>query len=115
MDGFFEEKRSQPRFQSEIPLSFCEPNTSRIVNGKTHDICAEGICILTSQEIPIGAALDITIQMPDTGEKIFRKGKVVWLCSFNASGYKLGIKLEKPPLKPIALALRAIQAHHYQQ
>ncbi|MEK6727072.1 MAG: PilZ domain-containing protein [Candidatus Omnitrophota bacterium] len=111
MNGSFKERRSQSRFLAKIPLSFYEPNTPQIVNAQTHDISAQGISIVTSKEIPVGTSLDIYIQMPDTGEKIFRRGKVVWLSSFNHSGYKLGIKLEEPPLKPIPLVLRAIKAY----
>ena len=111
MNGFFKERRTQPRFLAKIPLSFYEPDTLQIVYAQTHDISAQGISIVTPKDIPVGTTLDIYIQMPDTGEKIFRRGKVVWLSSLNHSGYKLGIKLEEPPLKPIALALRAIKAN----
>jgi len=110
MNGFFKERRSQPRFLAKVPLSFYEPNTPQIINAQTHDISAQGISIITSKEIPVGTTLDINIQMPDTGEKIFRRGKVVWSSLLNHSGYKLGIKLEEPPLKPIALVLGAIKA-----
>ena len=111
MNGFFKERRSQPRFLAKIALSFYEPDTLQIVNAQTRDISTQGSSIVTSKEIPVGTTLDINIQMPDTGEKIFRQGKVVWSSLLSHSGYKLGIKLEEPPLKPIALVLGAIKAH----
>lgn len=110
MNGLFKERRSEPRFLAKILLSLYEPDTPQIVKAQTYDISAQGISIVTSKEIPVGTTLDIYIQMPDTEEKIFRRGKVVWLSLIAQAAYKLGIKLEEPHLKPIPLALRAIKA-----
>lgn len=113
MNGFSKERRSQPRFLTKISVSIYGPVTPQIVNAQTYDISAQGIGIVTVKEIPVGTTLDIYIQMPDTAEKIFRRGKVVWLTTLDDSAYRLGVKLEEPPLKPIPLVLRAIKANLY--
>lgn len=110
MESFFTERRVFPRFPVKIPLGFCEPGSTEQINTQTHDISAQGLCIVTGKEITDGTFLDIYLQMPDTGEKIYRRGKVVWSSAINHATYKLGIKLEDPPLKPIPLVLRAIKA-----
>lgn len=110
MQSFFTERRAFPRFPVKIPLGFYESGSPEQTNTQTHDISAQGICIVACKEIPAGDFLDIYLQMPDTGEKIYRRGKVVWSSSINHTTYKLGIKLEDSPLKPIPLVLRAIKA-----
>lgn len=110
MQSDFTERRVFARFPVKIPLGFCEPGSLALVDTQTHDISAQGICFTAYKEIPIGSSLDIYLQMPDTGEKIYIRGKVVWSSPVNHTGYELGIKLEEPPLKPIPLVLRAIKA-----
>src|SRR3989338_4998478 len=103
MNGFFTERRQYPRFPTKIPLAYREPDSTQEIEAQSSDISAQGLCVVTEEEVPVGETLDISLQMQDTGERIIRKGRVVWLSAFNHLMYKLGIKLDEPPLKPIAL------------
>ena len=109
MNGFFTERRQYPRFPTKIPLTYRESDSTQEIEAQSRDISAQGLCIVTEEEVPVGETLDISLQMQDTGEGIMRKGRVVWLSAFNHLMYKLGIKLDEPPLKPIALVLRTIK------
>ncbi len=111
---FFIEKRAYPRFPIGIPLSYPDTSLNDTIHTQTYDISTEGLSIIIDKELPVGSSLDICLHMPDTQEEIYRKGKVVWLKTVNPKKYRIGIKLEKPYLKPITLVLRIIQAkRHY--
>ncbi len=109
-NSFFSEKRVSPRFPVGIPLSYFESGSENAIHIQTYDIGAEGICIVTDKELPPGTCLDIYLHMLDNGEKIYRKGRVIWLNIIDSVKYRIGIKLEKPNLKTIPLVLRTIKA-----
>jgi hypothetical protein len=52
--------------------------------------------------------MDLSLQMPDNGERIIRKAQVVWSSTMGLNSYRIGIKIEEPNLKPIPLVLRTI-------
>ena len=106
----FIEKRIFPRFKISIPLSFLDLKSDKLLTQQTHDISTQGLCIVANQEFPLGANLDMRIQMIDNNEKIYVKGNVVWYRMIDSGKYRIGIKLEDSKLKPIPLVLRTIMA-----
>lgn len=112
MEDYFKEKRSQPRFPTNLPVDFLQTPSTQTLTANSYDISAGGVCIVTFKEIPVGAIVDIYIHVPDNGGRIFRKGKVIWSASFENGNDRVGIKLEAPPLKPIPLILRSIKVRN---
>ena len=108
MQNVFVEKRAFPRFPVSISVTFYIPDLDRTVNTYTKDISAIGIGIVINEELPVGTALDLCLQMPDNGERIIRKAQVVWSNTMGLNSYRVGIKIEEPNLKPIPLVLRSI-------
>ena len=108
MQNGFVEKRSYPRYPISIPVSCFLPETNKTVNTCTCDISAIGVGIIACDELLPGTWLNLCLQMPDNGEKISRKAKVIWSNLMSANSYRVGIKLEESNLKPIPLVLRAI-------
>jgi len=106
----FTEKRTYPRFNVSIPLSCFDLNSDKKINAQSHDISTEGLGIIVVKPIPVGAELDICIHMLDNGEKIYRKGKVVWSNEIDSGSYRIGIRLEEQKLDPVPLVLRTIMA-----
>jgi hypothetical protein len=110
----FNEKRTHPRYPITIPLNYFEPTQEKNDHAATHDISQEGMCLVIDKNLFPGASLDIFIQMLDNGEKIYRKGRVVWSQIMQTGKYHGGIKLEEQELKPVPLILRTIMAQrHY--
>jgi hypothetical protein len=103
----FVEKRIFPRFQISIPLNCLDLNSNIAINTQTCDISAEGLCTIIDKEISPGASLDICLNMPDNGEQICKRGRIIWSKRIN-SDYRVGIKLEAPKLNTIMLVLRII-------
>jgi len=104
----FLEKRAFPRYTAKIPLTYFGSDSSKEFQVKTHDISAQGLCIITDRELIPGSALDIFLYMADNSGKIYRKGKAVWCKILENDLYRIGIKLEEPNLNPIPLVLKAI-------
>ena len=106
------DRRKFVRFPVCICLKCQCPEPSHEVPSKTHDISIKGIGVLTSERFSEGSPLDLLLSMPDNGEEIQAKGKVVWQDQ-NGTGpnmYRVGIFLEEAGLKPIPLVLRTMQA-----
>jgi N-acetyl-anhydromuramyl-L-alanine amidase AmpD len=106
----FLEKRTYPRFPVNVPLSYTDANSNNTRYAQTHDISAQGLCIVTNEELPVGGCLGICFQMMDNGEQIYRRGKVIWSGSADYNKYKIGVQLEQPNLKPISMVLRTIKS-----
>ncbi|MFA5145077.1 MAG: PilZ domain-containing protein [Candidatus Omnitrophota bacterium] len=105
----FEEKRSFPRFPIKIPLVCLDENSNKDLEAaEVFDISAQGIGIITNEELSLGVRLNITLKMPDNGEQVSRKGKVIWIRKIQPVKYRTGVKLEEPKIKPIPLVLRII-------
>lgn len=116
----FRERRAFARYSVKILLRyFNEDEGCGGLRGEgraqTQDISAKGLCLLTKKALATDTPLDICLQMPDNGEQIYIKGKVVWSNMIEPAKYKVGINLENAELNPILLALKAIQVRikHY--
>ncbi|OGX18302.1 MAG: hypothetical protein A3K83_03665 [Omnitrophica WOR_2 bacterium RBG_13_44_8b] len=104
----FEEKRVCPRFPVSISVTCYIPDLDKTVNTYTRDISAIGIGLVVNEVLPVGTCLDLCLQMPDNGERIMRKAKVVWSNAMGLDSYRVGIKLQEASIKPIPLILRTI-------
>ena len=105
----FIEKRAHPRFQVGIPTSYKRADSNERAQTETYDVSAQGLCLLTDKELPAGSCLDIDLEMLDNGEKIYKRGRVIWSNIMRPVKYRTGIELEEPNLNPIPLILRRIK------
>ncbi|MBI5145073.1 MAG: PilZ domain-containing protein, partial [Candidatus Omnitrophica bacterium] len=103
------ERRRVPRFSVSIPLTYYNFNSQKSNQGKLHNLSAQGIGFVTDEELAPGTYLEIWLEMPDNGEQIYTKGKVVWTKQLETNQYRVGINLEGFNLKPIPIVLRIIQ------
>ncbi|MCM8797617.1 MAG: PilZ domain-containing protein [Candidatus Omnitrophica bacterium] len=104
--GDFQEKRVFKRFPVHIPLTCCD-NFGNLGYAETQDISMGGVGITLNRGLPTGSIVEIFLQIPDNGQKIYRKATVIW--SLNVTGkYRAGLKLKDSILNPIALALRTV-------
>jgi hypothetical protein len=108
-DSAFIEKRAFPRFAISIPVT-CRTHTEKAIEGRTHDISAGGLGIITEEGLSPGASVGIYLRMADNGGEIYKKGKVAWSRSVDAHKYRAGVQLEEANLKPIPIVLRTIKA-----
>jgi len=105
----FKERRAFARFPVKIFLRYFNLKLPGEIHAQTKDISAKGICLEIKEALAAETPLDIWLQMPDNGEQIYIKGKVIWSNMIESDRYRVGISLENTELNPILLALKAIQ------
>ena len=107
----FKEKRASKRFAVSIPLTCCD-TFGNMTHAHTHDISAEGAGIITNGNLGLGSAVEIFFQMPDNGQKIYRKARVIWVTNTDSGIFRAGIQLKDSILNPVPLVLRTINCRY---
>jgi len=106
----YSEKRKVARFSISIPLQYAKFGVNKFVSSCTFDISANGLSLITSEELAPNAPLSICLKMPDNNQEIPLEVKVVWSKSVSPGQYMYGLRLINSALKPIELVLRTIQS-----
>ena len=104
------EKREVIRFAIAIPLKYAKTNLKDLTGISARDISANGLGLVTAEELPINAPLSLCLKMPDNGEEINLEAEVVWSQHLDTNEYRCGLRLKNIQLKPIPLVLRTIYA-----
>ncbi|MDD2927792.1 MAG: PilZ domain-containing protein [Candidatus Omnitrophica bacterium] len=108
-DNYTIEKRKLVRFLVTMPLKYAKLAIKSLGGTVcTHDISAQGVGLITAEELPVNSPLNICLKVPDNGEEIQLEGEVVWSRQVDASKYRCGLKLKGLQIKPIPLVLRTI-------
>ncbi|MBN2831460.1 MAG: PilZ domain-containing protein [Candidatus Omnitrophica bacterium] len=106
----FSEKRKFVRFLISIPLKYAKIGIQQFTGAVTKDISAEGLGLITTEELPVNTPLSICLTIPDNGEEIPLDAQVLWSKNDGAGNYHYGLKLKNTRLKPIPLVLRTLNA-----
>lgn len=104
---YFKERRKYPRFPIKLLLKYYQNKDGQ---AQTKDICAEGLGLVTNEQLAADTVLDIWLQVPDDNEQIHTKGKVVWSKTLEPKHSRAGVSLENTVLNPVSLVLKTIQA-----
>ena len=102
-----EDRRIFQRFNIRFPVKFLDLNNGQEVIAETSDISAKGIGLWSKEGIAENTPLEVWLKIPDKGEPFYTRGNVVWSRPEGASGYRLGIDLEKADLMGLSRILRA--------
>jgi hypothetical protein len=106
----FSEKRKFARFLISIPVEYAKVGMQQFTGAVTKDISAEGLGLITTEELPVNTLLSIRLTMPDNGEEILLDTEVLWSKKDGAGYYRCGLKLKDAPLKPVPLVLRTLSS-----
>jgi len=102
-----QEKRKLVRFLISIPLKHAKMSLKTLDSICTHDISAQGIGLITAEELPVNTPLVLCLKIPDNGEEISLDAEVIWSTQ-SSSLYRSGVRLKGSAIKPISLVLRTI-------
>lgn len=102
------DRRACERIPIELSLRFLNHRTNKEGLAQAVDISANGIGLLTEEELSPSIPLEIWLQIPDYAEPVYIKGEVVWSKMVKPNGYRAGIRLEKINLVTISQVLKAI-------
>ncbi|MBM3243825.1 MAG: PilZ domain-containing protein [Candidatus Omnitrophica bacterium] len=106
----FSEKRGSVRFLISIPLKYAKVGIQQFTSAVTKDISAEGLGLITAQELPSHAEISVCLAMPDNGEEIPLDAEVLWSKKDESGNYRSGLKIKQRRLKPIPLVLRTLNS-----
>jgi hypothetical protein len=101
-----EDQRIFERFEARFPLRFLNLSDNKEGQGRTQDISAKGVGIVTHEELKPNTPLELWLQIPDRGEPLYMRGEVVWSISQGIDEYRTGINLEKAELMGLSRVLR---------
>ena len=102
------DRRLFERIPVERSLRFLAPRSNKAGLAQTQDISAQGIGLLTEKELLPRTPLEIWLHIPDKGEPLYTRGRVVWSKMVEPNRYKVGIGLEKVDLMGMSRVLRTI-------
>jgi len=89
------DRRVYERFRVNLPVKFIEIFTNLEGKGRTIDISAGGIGLFTEEDIKPERHIELWIDVPDKGEPLYAKGKIVWVQMLSPNNFAVGIELEK--------------------
>lgn len=104
----FEDKRIFERFSTRLPLKFLDLYSNKEGRGEALDISAKGIGLVANTELEAQVPLELWLEIPDKGEPLYARGKVVWSEMLEENKCRLGVNLEKANLMGLGRALRTI-------
>ena len=80
-----EDMRHQPRFAVENPIfielvspEFGSHESGKIARGKTLDVSRSGLRVGLEQELPVGAILQVGVQLPASAGTLYLVSEVRW-------------------------------------
>jgi c-di-GMP-binding flagellar brake protein YcgR len=103
----FEDRRVFERFAVRFPVRFLNREANEEGIAQTQDLSAKGMGLVSDEALPVNAALEIWLQLPDQPEPLYTRGEVVWSSSTGPDEYRAGVNLEKADLMGLARVLRA--------
>jgi hypothetical protein len=102
----FEDRRIFERFETKMPLRFIDLTSSKEGEADLQDVCAKGIGFVSQQELLPQSTVEMWLKVPDKGEPLYVRGKVVWSKAAESSRYRMGVNLERADLMGLARILR---------
>lgn len=97
------EKRQFERFKERATVLYkFGKGAHREDKAFTIDLSTQGARIITDKNLPIGSVLELRIEVPDSAERIYVKGEVVWTKEMRVEGkknFEVGIRFLKIALK----------------
>ena len=94
----FEDRRIFLRFPASLPLRYINLNLKRKGQAQTCNISANGIGLVTNEELIPHTPLDIWLDIPDNGEPLNTKAEVVWAKKIKPNRYVTGVSLQNVEL-----------------
>ncbi len=98
------DRRVFARISTSLPVRFLASGKNKECYGKTVDISANGIGMLSEEELSPMTSLELWLELPDNRGPFYTRGEVVWSApSVEEVGKsRSGIRLEKAELMGLA-------------
>jgi len=101
-----DDRRVFARFGASLPVRFLNPLSGKEGKAEALDVCAKGIGLVTEGALEPTTPLELWLDVPDKGEPIYSRGKVVWVKKESANSCRAGINLERADLMGLSRVMR---------
>ncbi len=105
-DGSPEDQRLFERIPVRFPVKYTDLYSHVSGEAVSSDISAHGLGILSGSELPSSADLEIWLNVPDQGQPVYARGRVVWSKQESSGGYRMGINLENAGFMNLSRIMR---------
>ena len=101
-----DERRVFARINTRFPLKFLDPASGREGNADTVDISANGLGLVTQENLSVRTPLELWLGIPDQHESLYTRGEVAWSKALTDTGeQRVGVRLERAELMGLARIL----------
>jgi len=101
-----DDRRVFARIGIRFPVRFLNPSNGKEGQADTVDISANGLGLLTNEDLSVRTPLEMWLGIPDYHDPFYTRGEVVWSgVSKDAAQQRVGVRLEKAELLGLARAL----------
>lgn len=97
-----EDQRIFERFPVNLSARYLNLDTGEEGVVNTQDISAKGLGLAVSEALKLHTALEIWLEIKNSGDPLYTRGEVVWVKKKDDGSYKLGVELEKADLMGIS-------------
>jgi hypothetical protein len=102
-----EDRRVFERKSVNFPLRFLDPASGKEGRAETVDISADGLGLVTKEDLSVRAPLEMWLFIPDKHAPLYTRGEVIWSQDLaDTTGQRVGVRLEKADLMDLGRALR---------
>lgn len=105
----FQDRRIFERIPVRFPVDYLNLNSQQNSQAQTYDISADGLGLVTNEDLPACTPVDIRLHISDDQEPFSTKGRVAWSKIAEHNKYRAGIKLDKVELIEISRVLNRIK------
>ena len=100
------ERRVFERFSVELPVRFIDIYRYQEGEGKTVDISAKGIGMVTEQNLTPFTPVELWVDTPLQHQTFYARGEVVWSKPISENLWRIGLEFERADLMGVAQLLR---------
>ena len=102
----YEDRRVFARIEAKFPVRFLNPADGSEGEAETTDVSANGLGLLTKENLPSNTPLELWLSIPDNHLPLYTRGEVVWAQASEAGEQRrVGVRLEKAELMGLARVL----------
>jgi hypothetical protein len=102
----YKDRRTFERFALNLAVRFFDLYRQQEGEGKTVDISAKGMGLITEKDLDAYTPLEIWIEIPQSVEPFYTRAEVVWSKPISENLTRVGIEFEKANLMGVAQLLR---------
>lgn len=96
------ERRRSVRFPISLRVIFLNIWKNNEGSAVTSNISANGLSLISKEEIGLYTALDIWLKIPGSDNPLYLQAEVVWNAAYGQNKYIAGVKIEKNELKGLS-------------